>query len=683
MSKDIPAISPNNPDELMTYGQYYETLYYKSKNKKKEGELTSDEAEFLQERKKLIDESNALSVASGLPGPISVMENVINFLIDNFLYSEFVNTLQAELDELKDKQEFGILTKRVLNFIEKKMKENEQKNKKLFSSLMEQKTHCYNLRSRTIGWFPTKEMEMAIPEINSDDEDADDDYLPCTIEDADDDEDGDDEDDEDDEDDDEDADDEEIVVNFKANAFKKKGNDPFFEIKLHCDDDNCEAPYILVDKLRRKQPNSGNKYLENSYNENVKIFLSENNKKNFDFSTKKKISTGVYTVHLLRKGTNLCKLDYLSKAKVMTKAEKGKFAVTKKGQTAQDFTYDNEGKLVSKDQKTGTDWAESVKEVSGLMKDPRNFTGILVSSNLQQFQNYYIVNCNYLKRISNREPVNAEKVNEKLSIIRDVQEKLISMDIIPDDAATRKYKSVLQRQKEESKPLLKADHSSVVSEPRVPQRVPPSASGTASVVSSASRAPSASGTASVVSSASRAPSAPPSGSVVSKAHASGASVISKAPSAPSSASENASAVSKPRGLPSKAPSGSVVSKAHASSASKAPSAPPSAFESASAVSKPRGLPSKAPSGYASGASGASSASKAPSASGASRAPSKAPAPEPRVQSVSTIPKSIGTDVQSISNFKSSQKKFQSEYAKAPFAVSEYVDNWYAADSSIA
>jgi hypothetical protein len=40
-------------------------------------------------------------------------------------------------------------------------------------------------------------------------------------------------------------------------------------------------------------------------------------------------------------------------------------------------------------------------------------------------------------------------------------------------------------------------------------------------------------------------------------------------------------------------------------------------------------------------------------------------------------------VQSISNFKSSQKKFQSEYAKAPFAVSEYVDNWYAADSSIA
>jgi hypothetical protein len=168
------------------------------------------------------------------------------------------------------------------------MKENEQKNKKLFSSLMEQKTHCYNLRSRTIGWFPTKEMEMAIPEINSDDEDADDDYLPCTIEDADDDEDGDDEDDEDDEDDDEDADDEEIVVNFKANAFKKKGNDPFFEIKLHCDDDNCEAPYISVDKLRRKQPNSGNKYLENSYNENVKIFLSENNKKNFDFSTKKK-----------------------------------------------------------------------------------------------------------------------------------------------------------------------------------------------------------------------------------------------------------------------------------------------------------------------------------------------------------------------------------------------------------
>ena len=655
MSKDIPAISPNNPDELMTYGQYYETLYYKSKNKKKEGELTSDEAEFLQERKKLIDESNALSVASGLPGPISVMENVINFLIDNFLYSEFVNTLQAELDELKDKQEFGILTKRVLNFIEKKMKENEQKNKKLFSSLMEQKTHCYNLRSRTIGWFPTKEMEMAIPEINSDDEDADDDYLPCTIEDADDDEDGDDEDDEDDEDDDEDADDEEIVVNFKANAFKKKGNDPFFEIKLHCDDDNCEAPYISVDKLRRKQPNSGNKYLENSYNENVKIFLSENNKKNFDFSTKKKISTGVYTVHLLRKGTNLCKLDYLSKAKVMTKAEKGKFAVTKKGQTAQDFTYDNEGKLVSKDQKTGTDWAESVKEVSGLMKDPRNFTGILVSSNLQQFQNYYIVNCNYLKRISNREPVNAEKVNEKLAIIKDVYDKLISMNIIPDDAATRKYKSVLQRQKEERTPLLKADHSSVVS--------------------SASRAPSASGTASVVSSASRAPSAPPSGSVVSKAHASGVSVISKAPSAPPSASESASAVSKPRGLPSKAPSGSVVSKAHASSASKAPSAPPSAFESASGVSSASRAPSKAPSGYA---SGASSASRAPS-----KAPSKAPAPEPRVQSVSTIPKSIGTDVQSISNFKSSQKKFQSEYAKAPFAVSEYVDNWYAADSSIA
>ena len=655
MSKDIPAISPNNPDELMTYGQYYETLYYKSKNKKKEGELTSDEAEFLQERKKLIDESNALSVASGLPGPISVMENVINFLIDNFLYSEFVNTLQAELDELKDKQEFGILTKRVLNFIEKKMKENEQKNKKLFSSLMEQKTHCYNLRSRTIGWFPTKEMEMAIPEINSDDEDADDDYLPCTIEDADDDEDGDDEDDEDDEDDDEDADDEEIVVNFKANAFKKKGNDPFFEIKLHCDDDNCEAPYISVDKLRRKQPNSGNKYLENSYNENVKIFLSENNKKNFDFSTKKKISTGVYTVHLLRKGTNLCKLDYLSKAKVMTKAEKGKFAVTKKGQTAQDFTYDNEGKLVSKDQKTGTDWAESVKEVSGLMKDPRNFTGILVSSNLQQFQNYYIVNCNYLKRISNREPVNAEKVNEKLAIIKDVYDKLISMNIIPDDAATRKYKSVLQRQKEERTPLLKADHSSVVS--------------------SASRAPSASGTASVVSSASRAPSAPPSGSVVSKAHASGVSVISKAPSAPPSTSESASAVSKPRGLPSKAPSGSVVSKAHASSASKAPSAPPSAFESASGVSSASRAPSKAPSGYA---SGASSASRAPS-----KAPSKAPAPEPRVQSVSTIPKSIGTDVQSISNFKSSQKKFQSEYAKAPFAVSEYVDNWYAADSSIA
>ena len=660
MSKDIPAISPNNPDELMTYGQYYETLYYKSKNKKKEGELTSDEAEFLQERKKLIDESNALSVASGLPGPISVMENVINFLIDNFLYSEFVNTLQAELDELKDKQEFGILTKRVLNFIEKKMKENEQKNKKLFSSLMEQKTHCYNLRSRTIGWFPTKEMEMAIPEINSDDEDADDDYLPCTIEDGD--EDGDDEDDEDDEDDDEDdEDEEEIVVNFKANAFKKKGNEPFFEIKLHCDEDNCEAPYILVDKLRRKQPNSGNKYLENSYNENVKIVLSENNKKNFDFSTKKKISTGVYTVHLLRKGTNLCKLDYLSKAKVMTKAEKGKFAVTKKGQTAQDFTYDNEGKLVSKDQKTGTDWAESVKEVSGLMKDPRNFTGTLVSSNLQQFQNYYIVNCNYLKRISNREPVNAEKVNEKLSIIRDVQEKLISMNIIPDDAATRKYKSVLQRQKEESKPLLKADHSSVVS--------------------SASRAPSASGTASVVSSASRAPSAPPSGSVVSKAHASGASSASKAPSAPSSASESASAVSR---APSKAPSGSVVSKAHASSASKAPSASPSASESASAVSKPRVLPSKAPSGYASGASSASRApSKAPSGSGASRAPSKAPAPESRVKSVSTVPKSIGTDVQSISNFKSSQKKFQSEYAKAPFAVSEYVDNWYAADSSIA
>ena len=676
MSKDIPAISPNNPDELMTYGQYYETLYYKSKNKKKEGELTSDEAEFLQERKKLIDESNALSVASGLPGPISVMENVINFLIDNFLYSEFVNTLQAELDELKDKQEFGILTKRVLNFIEKKMKENEQKNKKLFSSLMEQKTHCYNLRSRTIGWFPTKEMEMAIPEINSDDEDADDDYLPCTIEDGD--EDGDDEDDEDDEDDDEDdEDEEEIVVNFKANAFKKKGNEPFFEIKLHCDEDNCEAPYILVDKLRRKQPNSGNKYLENSYNENVKIVLSENNKKNFDFSTKKKISTGVYTVHLLRKGTNLCKLDYLSKAKVMTKAEKGKFAVTKKGQTAQDFTYDNEGKLVSKDQKTGTDWAESVKEVSGLMKDPRNFTGTLVSSNLQQFQNYYIVNCNYLKRISNREPVNAEKVNEKLSIIRDVQEKLISMNIIPDDAATRKYKSVLQRQKEESKPLLKADHSSVVSS----ASRAPSASGTASVVSSASRAPSASGTASVVSSASRAPSAPPSGSVVSKAHASGASSASKAPSAPSSASESASAVSR---APSKAPSGSVVSKAHASSASKAPSASPSASESASAVSKPRVLPSKAPSGYASGASSASRApSKAPSGSGASRAPSKAPAPESRVKSVSTVPKSIGTDVQSISNFKSSQKKFQSEYAKAPFAVSEYVDNWYAADSSIA
>jgi hypothetical protein len=361
----------------------------------------------------------------------------------------------------------------------------------------------------------------------------------------------------------------------------------------------------------------------------------------------------------------------------MTKAEKGKFAVTKKGQTAQDFTYDNEGKLVSKDQKTGTDWAESVKEVSGLMKDPRNFTGTLVSSNLQQFQNYYIVNCNYLKRISNREPVNAEKVNEKLSIIRDVQEKLISMNIIPDDAATRKYKSVLQRQKEESKPLLKADHSSVVSS----ASRAPSGSGTASVVSSASRAPSASGTASVISSASRAPSAPPSGSVVSKAHASGASSASKAPSAPSSVSESASAVSR---APSKAPSGSVVSKAHASSASKAPSAPPSAFESASAVSKPRGLPSKAPSGYASGASSASRApSKAPSGSGASRAPSKAPAPESRVKSVSTIPKSIGTDVQSISNFKSSQKKFQSEYAKAPFAVSEYVDNWYAADSSIA
>ena len=407
------------------------------------------------------------------------------------------------------------------------------------------------------------------------------------------------------------------------------------------------------------------------------------------FSTKKKISTGVYTVHLLRKGTNLCKLDYLSKAKVMTKAEKGKFAVTKKGQTAQDFTYDNEGKLVSKDQKTGTDWAESVKEVSGLMKDPRNFTGTLVSSNLQQFQNYYIVNCNYLKRISNREPVNAEKVNEKLAIIKDVYDKLISMNIIPDDAATRKYQSVAQRQKEERTPLLKADHSSVVSST---SRAPsgsvvsstsraPSASGTASVIS---KAPSASGTASVVSNASRAPSAPPSGSVVSKAHASGASSASKAPSAPSSASESASAVSKPRGLPSKAPSGSVVSKAHASSASKAPSAPPSAFESASAVSKPRGLPSKAPSGYASGASSASRApSKAPSGSGASRAPSKAPAPEPRVQSVSTIPKSIGTDVQSISNFKSSQKKFQSEYAKAPFAVSEYVDNWYAADSSIA
>jgi len=629
MSKDIPAISPCNPEELMTYGQYFETLFYKSKNKKKEGELTSDEAEFLVERKKLIDESNALDSS-----PIRVIDNVINFLIDNFLYSDFVNTLQAELDEVKNKEEFGILTKRVLNFIEKKMKENEQKNKKLFNSLMEQKTHCYNLRSKTIGWFPTKEMEMAIPEINSDDEDADEDYLPCTIEDEDEEE----EEEEEEEDDEEDED--EIVVNFKVNASKKKGNEPYFEIKLHCDDDKCEEPYIVVDKIRKKQPNSGNKYIENSYSINVKIFLNEKNKKNFDFSSKKKLTSGVYLVKLLRKRINLGKLECLSKAKVMTKAEKGKFAVTKKGQTAQDFTYDTEGKLVSKEQKTGSDWAESVKEVSGLMKDPRNFTSTLVNSNLQQqFQNYYIVNCNYLERIANREPVNAEKVYEKLAIIKDVNDKLISMNIIPDNAATIKYQRVAQRQKEETKPLSKAP----------------------SAVSSSMGA----------SSASKAPSAIKADSVVSKAHASSASSASKAPRVPSEPPKAPSVIKANSGASSvsRAPS-AIGTNSGASSASSASRAP-SAIKADSVVSKAH----------------ASVISKAPSTT-ATRVPSeasRAPSVVSKATAVSRAPTgtTIGTDVQSISHFKSSQKKFQSEYAKAPFAVSEYVDNWYAADSSIA